>query len=181
MAPADLTASANARMGDLAPLRAFWIALVVLWTLTLVAAGIGELPRIIGPRLHLYPHTTPSIARALGTWAHNMRIAGWPLLAIALRMHRVRWRRRLLDTYLAISLVLNSVLVGAAIPAGGRRLLPYLIHLPFEWTALSLSAAGWLIASRRPMPRRQFTTLVATFALLLAIAAALETYAVPHV
>jgi hypothetical protein len=181
MATTELTARTTVLHGRrLAPWTVFAAAFVGLCALTLAAAGIGELSRLIAPRLHLRPHTEPSIRLALGTWAHNMRIAGWPLLAAALRMHRVRWRRRLVDAWLAISLVGNSVLVGAAIAAGGQRLLPYLVHLPFEWAAIALAASGWILASRRTMPGRQLAALTANFALLLAVAALLETYAVPH-
>lgn len=182
MAPAELTARMKPLidMRLLRPWRTFACVLIMLWALTALAAGLGELPHLIGRRLQLHPHSTPSAGAALATWAHNMRIAGWPLLAIALRMHRQRWRRQLGDVFFAASLAANSVLVGAAIAAGGRELLPYLPHLPFEWAAMALSATGWLIASRTPMPQRQLAALAIVFAVLLGVAAVLETYCVPH-
>jgi len=179
MAPADLTATRRPLRADGAALT-FLVALAGIWTLTLLAAGLGELPSHIEAQLQLRPHTRPTIHDALATWLHNTRVAGWPLLLAALGLHRERWQRRLGDLLLAATITANSVLVGAALAAGHERLLPYLPHLPIEWAALALAASGWHLASRHRITHRQLTTIAVAFLTLLALAATLETYAVPH-
>jgi hypothetical protein len=158
----------------------FAVVLLALWLITLTATGLGELSRLTGPHLQLYPHSTPTPEAALTIWLNNLRVTGWPLLALALRMHRTRWRRRLANICIAGSLAANAALVGAAIAAGGERILPYLPHLPLEWAALALSATAWLLGSRNNLRRRQLVVIAGALAALLGAGALLETYAVPH-
>lgn len=186
MAPADLTTAPPADTPTRRPRTANTAAVLAityaaLLAATALAAGVSLLPNYIEPQLQLYPHRTPTIEAALETWIHNIRVAGWPLLFAAVGTYRVRGRRRLGDSLLAIFIASNTALVGAAIAVGGSRIAPYLPHLPVEWAALATATAGWLLASRRALSRRALATLAAAFVALLAIAAALETYAVPHV
>jgi hypothetical protein len=160
----------------------FALTLSALWLITLLAAGLGELPALIAPSLRLHPHAAPSVHDVVMTWAHNVRTAGWPLLfAAAAGPYRQRWQRRLGDLLLAGSLIANGTLVGAAIAAGHQRILPYLPHLPLEWAAMALSSTAWLLASRSRLTRRQLVLHIAAFTALLAVAATVEIYAVPHV
>jgi len=156
------------------------IILAAISAMTLVIAGLSALSAYLEPRLVLHPHTQPDLTTALKTWIHNVRVAGWPLLFVAIGVHRARWRRQFADILLGCSVVLNASLVGAAVAAGGHRIFPYLPHLPFEWAALATSATGWLLASRSTLSGRQLRALIGCFLLLLALAALLETYAVPH-
>jgi len=179
MASADLTAPPRRCRTDEAA-RTFVVALAAIWTVTLLAAGLGELPSLIGEQLQLQPHSTPTIHDALMTWLHNVRVGGWPLLLAALGLHRHRWQRRLGDVLLATSLIANGTLVGAAIAAGHERILPYLPHLPFEWAALALSATGWYQTSRGRLTHHQLVRLVVACLTTLLAAAIMETYCVPH-
>ncbi len=182
MAPADLTAATptGTRPRTASTAAVLAITSASLLAATALAAGVCLLPDYIEPRLQLYPHTTPTIEAALETWAHNIRVAGWPLLFAAVGAYRVRWRRRLGDSLLAVFVAINTALVGAALAVGGSRIAPYLIHLPLEWAGLATAAAGWLVASRRALPRRALAGLGVAFVALLAVAAVLEVYAVPH-
>ncbi|MCA1680738.1 MAG: hypothetical protein LC777_18220, partial [Actinobacteria bacterium] len=77
----------------------------------------------------------------------------------------------------------NPVIVGLALGRHPTALVVYLPHLPFEDGALAIAASAWL-TRRLPNPdRRPPTGLLACASLTLtlaAIAALLETYAVPH-
>jgi hypothetical protein len=180
MASTDLTTTTRQRSRNLTGWQTFALTLTALWAITLAAAGLGALPTLIAPRLQLHPHAIPSMHEALVTWAHNVRVAGWPLLFAATGLYRQRWQRQLGDLLLAASLIVNGVLVGAAVAAGHGRILPYLVHLPLEWAAMALSASGWLLASRTRLTRRQLAVTGAAFVVLLALASFVETYAVPH-
>jgi hypothetical protein len=181
MASADLTAAAERTHSQaFGGWQTFALVLAALWAITLTAAGLGALPTLIASQLQLDPHATPSMHDVLVTWAHNVRVAGWPLLIAAAGLYRERWQRRLGDFLLAASLIMSGALVGAALAAGQQRILPYLVHLPLEWAAVALSATGWLLTSRLRLTRRQLAATSTVFAVLLALAAVLETYAVPH-
>lgn len=167
-------------------LRTYASVYVAICALTLGASFVLSIPPNdalarwwIGDRLQLEPHNVPSIRDALGILLHNVRVAGWPLLCIALGLHR-GWTAEFGTILLSVFVAVNTALVGAAIVVGGAAIWPYLIHLPVEWAALALSTTAWVLATDGDMPRRQLAGLTAGFVALLAAAAVLETYAVPH-
>jgi hypothetical protein len=160
---------------------------LVLWALTLASAlvfGLFPFDAIanvwVGSRLQLEPHAFPTPGGALATCVHNVIVAGWPLLFVALRLHRDGWQRDFGTALLKAFLIVNATLVGAASAAGGERLLPYVIQLPVEWAAVALSAAGWLVACKRGIHTNRLALITAAFVVLASVAAVLETYAVPH-
>ncbi|MDO8184647.1 hypothetical protein Q5424_04780 [Conexibacter sp. JD483] len=134
----------------------------------------------IGDRLQLYPHAVPTVEAAVATLVYNVRVAIWPLVLVALGCHRDRDLRVLGNALVSGFLLVNAALVGAAGAVGGVDLLPYLIHLPVEWAALALVSTAWFHASATGPTRNQAVELVVGFLLLLAGAAVLETWAVPH-
>jgi hypothetical protein len=151
-------------------------AAVALITAALPAAG--QLARD-ALRLALAPASAPSATRMLSVALTNAFAAGWPLLLALLdgpqRAIRVV-HRALIAGWLAV----NVIPVGAAIGAYGTRILPYLPHLPLEWTAIALALAGYLHARGRQAPGRALLAPALALAVLLIAAAALETYATPH-
>jgi hypothetical protein len=71
---------------------------------------------------------------------------------------------------------MNAALVGAALGAHGTTAVPWLVHLPLEWTALALTATHYAGS------RKAGATLgpVANVAGLLTAAALVESYATPQ-
>jgi hypothetical protein len=73
----------------------------------------------------------------------------------------------------------NAALVGVALGAYGALLVPYLIHLPVEFAALTLGATGWFavgVGQTRWLGHR-----IVAFALAVLVAAMLEVYATPAI
>lgn len=168
-------------------LRTYAATYVAICALTLGALFVLSIPPNdalarwwIGDRLNLKPHNIPSIGDALDILMHNLRVAGWPLLCIALGLHRDGWTRDLGSILLSGFVAVNTSLVGAAMVVGGAAIWPYLVHLPVEWAALALSTTAWVLATDGDMDRRRLAWVTAGFVVLLAVAAVLETYAVPH-
>jgi hypothetical protein len=140
----------------------------------LEAAGVGGIT-VPAPRdaLAARPGT------ALTLFAHNAGVALWPLALVALGWPALAWVRGVGDALVAGQLVGHGALLGSAL-AQQPELWRYLPHLPFELLALALPAAAWITA--RTSTRRPPTELVGVAAAvlgLLALAALLETYAVP--
>lgn len=167
-------------------IKTFLLAYLVLWVLTLGSAIIFGWPLLpvahewIGDRLLLEPHTVPSISAAADLFAHNLLAAGWPLAFVLLRLHRAAWQREFGTMLLGGFLIVNAAFVGAASGVAGDALVPYVVHLSVEWAALAVSATAWLVACKRPLSRAALAVLAVVFVFLLAAAAVLETYAVPH-
>jgi hypothetical protein len=158
---------------------------LAVWTLTATAALIttalpaaGQLARD-DLRLALMPASAPPATRILDVALTNAVAAGWPLLLALLDgPHRAirAVHRALIVAWLAV----NVIPVGAAIGAYGTRILPYLPHLPLEWTAIALALAGYLHARGRQAPGRVLLAPALGLAVVLIAAAAVETYATPH-
>jgi hypothetical protein len=156
-----------------------------VWTLTVAAALITAALPPVGAlargelRLALVPASAPSAARMLSVGATNAFAAGWPLL-LALLDGPQRAVRAVHRALIAGWLAVNVIPVGAAIGAYGTRILPYLPHLPLEWTAVALALAGYLHARGRQAPGQALLAPALTLVVVLIAAAALETYATPH-
>jgi hypothetical protein len=161
---------------------AIWAATVV--SAALVATGGPGLTQPVRQLLgaHLTPHNTPppNLSHILGLAAHNIPIAAWPLLLGVLGADRHRLTRQLADTLVVACLLANTLIVGAALGAYGRPLVPYLPQLPLEWAGLALGASSWLIQRERELTGRERLLWLAVTAGVLVCAAALETVAVPH-
>ena len=82
------------------------------------------------------------------------------------------------DTVLVLSVAVNTTLVGAAVGAYGTRMITAVLpHAPLELFAFAAALALHLRARRGPLSARQMLTTAAACLALLAVAAALETYA----
>lgn len=73
----------------------------------------------------------------------------------------------------------NVALVGAALGAHGLALGPWLAHLPLEWTGLAVALGAYLRARGGRPPVAAMARRLGLAALLLAAAAAVETWATP--
>jgi hypothetical protein len=114
-------------------------------------------------------------AAALVIALQNARLAAAVLLCAAITPRLPRPARLAADVVLAVVLVANASLVGVALGAYGARLAAP--HLPVELAALSLAGGAYMHARRHSVGMVALALVAATCALLLVIAAALETYA----
>jgi hypothetical protein len=158
------------------------LALIIL-TLTLIAAVTSALAPELGPnrRPRATLHGTP--AEAVSIFVSNARTLIAPLLLTAGRWHSGSITRHVGDLIVAALVVANPILVGLALGRYPTQLPAYLPHLPLENAALALAASAWL-TRRLPNPNRRaprsLRGCASLTAALAAIAALVETYAVPH-
>jgi hypothetical protein len=186
---ASLDAAGQTAVADAEPSRGLGVILartsLGVWTLTAAAALITAAAPAAGQlardelRLALAPASAPAATRMLSVALTNAFAAGWPLL-LALLDGPHRAIRAVHRALIAGWLAVNVIPVGAAIGAYGTRILPYLPHLPLEWTAIALALAGYLHARRRQAPGRALLAPALGLAVVLIAAAAIETYATPH-
>lgn len=163
---------------------------VALWAVTggsmLLVGTIDPLRRAAagflgGLGLDLQPSGPSLHALIITRFAGNVRVALLPLLLTAIGAWRRPVPRTVSDIVVAGTLTLNAMLVGAALGVHGTRLMPFLPHLPLEWTALAVCGAPWLLA-RHGSPVRTDDLVVAAAAgvLLLGAAAVVETFLTPR-
>ena len=155
----------------------------LLWLSTLLAAILaipiaGHLRGVFGFRLTLAPTGTASMAALIAV--NNMREAAIPFLFAALTVGQRRWPLLVGDVVVAASLAVNVALGGLALGAYGLALLRYLPQWPLEWGGLALALAGWRRARRGQRDPCELVLLAIGAAILLCLAALLETYAVPQ-
>src|SRR5450755_2813397 len=163
------------------------LALAVVWLLTaeaaLITATVPAAGRLARHTLDLplRPASTPTAWRMVEIALTNaLVISVPPLLRLLLGERPSRAARRCSAGLLVVWLTGNVIPVGAAIGAYGTRIVSYLPQLPLEWAAFAMALAGYRYA--RPSERRGAVLALsaAVIAVTLTAAAALETYATPH-
>ena len=155
----------------------------LLWLGTLLAAILaipvaGHLRGVFGFRLTLAPAGSASMAALIAV--NNIRAAAIPLLFAAIRTGGRRWLLLAGDVVVGASLAVNVALGGLALGAYGLALLRYLPQWPLEWGGLALALTGWRRARRGQRDPCELALLAISAAILLCLAALLETYAVPQ-
>lgn len=157
---------------------------LALWALTGALTGLGVPLGLLIPALAPAgtPHPTlhGTTSEAVSIFAHNMRILAAPLILAAARWGTGRTTRLLGDAIVAATVIVSPLLVGAAIGGHGLQLLTYLPHLPLEWAALSAAAGAWLSARSTRLAASSLVAYAAAAITLAAIAAVVETLAIPH-
>ena len=119
-----------------------------------------------------------SSGQAAGIGLHNARLGCATLLCAIVAPRVSRLARTAIDALLAGLLALNAGLVGLAFGAYGRRVVATTaLHLPFEFVALSLAGGAYLRARTTPLRYQELALVTAGGALLLGLAATIETYA----
>jgi hypothetical protein len=119
-------------------------------------------------------HTRAEAARIA---AHNARYAAGTLVCALVIPWLPTWTRLATDYVLATLLTLNAGTVGIAF--GGyrwRAVAATAPHLPVELAGLSLAGGAYLHARKQPLSARSLITTAGGCALLLAVAAFIETY-----
>ena len=188
MASTELTEAAPARARSLdRPAAAFLATYAALWASTLAAAAATTIAgasarhavrRLLG--LTLTPDAAPSVGRILAIAAHNLPIAAWPLLLGIAGTATGQRTRTIADSVLVGCTVANTLPVGAAIGAYGTPLLRYIPQLPLEWAGLAVGYSSWLAQRRQPLNAQTRLAWLAAVAVIIVIAAATETIAVPE-
>jgi hypothetical protein len=154
---------------------------VLILALTLLAAAASALWPQLGPARRPHPTLDGTPGEVLSILVVNLRTLIAPLLLCAGRWHTHPATRPLGDLLVGALVTTNPLMVGLALGRHPSELPAYLPHLPLEDAALAVSAGAWL-ARRHPgcrVPRSLLACALLTL-VFAAIAAAVETYAVPH-
>jgi hypothetical protein len=148
---------------------------IALAAITVTAAGLAEeTRRMLG---FGFGGVDPSPAEAARIALHNGRVAGGTLLCAALAPRLTLRTQRLVFLVLTTVLVASAAGVGIAIGAYGTRVVSAIaIHLPVEFSALSLAGGAYMQACKQALSARELSAVTTATGLLLAAAAALETY-----
>lgn len=119
-----------------------------------------------------------SLTQAAAIAAHNAKFAGATLVCAAIAPRLRPSVRATIDLLLAVLLAVNAAVVGVAFGAyGWRAIAATAPHLPLEFTGLSLAGGAYLhTTTQQPLSRRALAAVAGGCAVLLAAAAALETY-----
>jgi hypothetical protein len=156
---------------------------VLILALTLLAAAASALWPELGPTPRPHPTLHGTLEEALSILVGNARTLALPLLLSAGRWHTHPGTRLIGDLLVTALVSANAASVGLALGRYPTALVGYLPHLPLEDGGLAIAASAWL-ARRLPNPdRRPRTGLLACASLTLtlaALAALVETYAIPH-
>jgi hypothetical protein len=167
-----------------------WLgAYAAVWAITLAAAGLVWLAghtakdagrRVLGLTLTPARNPPPDAWHVLALAAHNIPIAGWPLLLGLTGLQRNRRARTCGDCLVLACMLANTIPVGVALGAYGRALVPYIPQLPLEWAGLATGYAGWLMGRRQAPSARERAAWLAVLCGLLIGAAVIETTGVPR-
>jgi len=159
-----------------------WIATLSFAAL-IAAGGPGStrpVRQLLEAQLTPSNNAPPNVGHILTLAAHNIPIAAWPLLLGILGADRHPLTRQAADTLLAACLCVNLLQVGAALGAYSTPLLPYIPQLPLEWAGIALGAGSWLVQRDHPLTGPERLVWLALTAVVMLLAAVLETVAVPH-
>jgi len=138
----------------------------------------GHLRDAFGYRIVPAPSGTVSIAALIAV--NNIREAAIPLLFAVLKMCGRRWLVTVGDVVVGASLAVNAALGGLALGSYGVGLLHFLPQWPLEWGGLALALAGWRRARTGRRDPCELALLALAAAMLLCLAALIETYVVPQ-
>jgi hypothetical protein len=174
-----MRASAAGAFGDTTRMLAALIALTALG----VAVGLAD-HRLASPAPP-HPALRPSLYPIASILATNLRVLAVPFLLIAFRFHTTRLARAAGDLIVAAILASNALRIGLAFGRWQARLLPYLPHLPLEYTAAALATSAWLSTRQRAARRRSLDTraigvCAAGSTVALLAAALVEVLLTPH-
>lgn len=165
--------------GPILPLMALW---ALTGALTALGVLVGALLPAIAPGGTPHPTLHGSTDEALSIFAHNLRVLAAPLILAASGWATSRITRAVGDTIVLATVLVSPLLVGAAIGRHGSQLLVYLPHVPIEWAALSAAAGAWVTVRLGHSPARRAAVPYGALAIALAaLAAVIETVAIPHV
>ncbi len=163
--------------------RSILSSYAILWAGTVLFALLaipfaGPLSDLFGLSGSLAAPGTATMAAL--TLVNNAREAAIPFLFALLRVGARRWPVLLGDVVIAACLAADTALGGLALGTDGMRALPYLPQWPLEWGGLALALTAWRRARSGRRDPLELVLLAFGTAILLCVAALLETYAVPQ-
>lgn len=148
---------------------------------TLTVPGAGALARgLLHLKLNPSANPPPSMAGLVSIATNNILRSSWPLVLGPLGAARNRVTRTLADGAVLANLLVPGLLVGGALGGYGLRVLAYVPHVPVEWAGVAVGGGGWLGARSREQHGGRWRSPVMPLTILLAFAAAAETFLVPH-
>jgi hypothetical protein len=155
----------------------------ILWAGTILFAlaalpFAGHLRDVFGYRLVPTRSGTASMAALIA--ANNFREAGIPLLFAVMKIRGRHWLVIVGDVVVSAALTVNVARAGLVLGSYGLGLLHFLPQWPLEWGGLALAVAAWRRARGGRRDPLELALLAIGTALLLCVAALLETYAVPQ-
>lgn len=119
-----------------------------------------------------------TIGEAAGIALHNAKFAAGALIGAAITPHTTQRMRHVVDAVLGMVLVVNAVAIGLVLGAYGSRAMAALaLHAPLEIAAMSLAGGAYLRSRTVRLGTSGVAVVGAGSIVLLALAAALETYA----
>jgi hypothetical protein len=134
----------------------------------------GDVRRALGFAFGGLPHTPAEAGCIL---LHNARFAAGTLLCAAIRPALRPRTQQAVDLLLAALLVLNAAAIGVALGAYGSRAFTAIApHGLPEFASLSLAAGAYIQARTQAIEAALLAAIAALCTLLLAVAAAFETY-----
>ena len=148
--------------------------------LTAVGALLEMIAPAVAPNTRPHATLTGSLSDAAAILENNLRALATPFLCVALGLPDSRLGRHTGDLLVLAITALSAIAVGIELARWNTILLPYIPQLPVEWAALSTAVTAWLAARRGAVDRWAVTELAVLTAVLLALAACLETWCVPH-
>lgn len=142
---------------------------------TVTLSGLsGEMRRTLRFGFAGVEHSPAEMARIT---LNNARVAGGTLLCAVIAPKLGSRARRHVFVVLASVLTCSAAAVGTAVGAYGIRAIAALaLHLPVEFTALSLAGGTYMHACKRALNTRELAATAAVVGVLLIVAATLETY-----
>jgi len=152
----------------------------VVIALTAIGGALSGIDPALAAGSRPHPTLTGSVSDAIGIFANNLRVLAAPFICVALGFPDSRPGRHAGDLLVLAITALSAIPVGIELARWNTVLLPYIPQLPVEWLALSTAITTWLAARKGAVDRRTVTELAVLTASLLALAACLETWCVPH-
>jgi hypothetical protein len=147
---------------------------------TSLGVTVGMLRPGLAGSVAPHPTLTGNLGDAAAIFVNNVRVLVAPFALGALGVHATRPGRHLADLLVLALIVLNTFNVGIELGRWGLHLVPYVPQLPLECAALTVAASAWLVARNGQAKRRHTCLLAAEVVLLVASAAAVETWCTPH-
>jgi hypothetical protein len=136
---------------------------------------------LLGTKPDAVPRSTSgrSLSYAFGLLVNNAIVALWPLSGLYLMRDLPSSWRRVFIVIVVAAAIRSVAPVAVATAVWGSRLLPYIPNAPFELAAITTGGVLYVLRSDRRISTLALLNGVTAVLLLLLIAAALETWAVP--
>jgi hypothetical protein len=158
-----------------------WVgATLTVAGLTGAGIALGAIDPGLAGNTHPHPALIGTPGEASSIFINNLRVLAAPFALWALGFSSARHTRQLGDLLVFGLAALNTLEVGIELGRWGFELVPYVPQLPLEWAALVAALFAWLTARNQNPPRRHMLLLAAAVIALLAGAAIVETWCVPH-